>query len=144
MKLAEMSKRSSQHIKELVLKVQSDIASASGSTVAGMNEFQQSMLVVEQTGMAFGNIVAATQDVVEQIQEASAAAEEMSASSEQIYASFEELDRIASKSAESSEMISAATEQQIATMEQIAYSSNLLNQMADELKNTAHQFHIRK
>lgn len=142
-KLAEMSKRSSEQINELVRKVQSDIASASGSTVAGIHEFQQSMLVIEQTGMAFGNIVTAAQDVVVQIQEASAAAEEMSASSEEIYASFQELDRIACKSAESSEMISAATEQQIATMEQIAYSSNLLNQMADELKNTAHKFHIQ-
>ncbi|TBL79512.1 methyl-accepting chemotaxis protein [Paenibacillus thalictri] len=141
-KLAEMSKSSSEQINGLIAKVQSDIASASRSTVTGINEFQQGIHVIEQTGTAFEKIVEAAHNVVEQIQEASAAAEEMSASSEQIYASLQELDRIASKSAESSEMISAATEEQIATMEEISHSSHSLQQMASELKTMAHQFQI--
>jgi methyl-accepting chemotaxis protein len=143
-KLAEMSKSSSEQIHELVLKVQSDIASASSSTDRGIDEFQQGMLMIEQTGGAFSKIVESTQNVVGQIQEASAAAEEMSASSEQIYASLQELDRIATQSAESSEMISGATEEQIAVMEEIAHSSNSLNQMALELKEMAHQFRIKE
>jgi methyl-accepting chemotaxis protein len=142
-KLAEMSKQSSEQISDLVHKVQSDILSASSSTDKGIAEFNQSMQVIEQTGSAFGQIVESTQEVVGQIQEASAAAEEMAASSEEIYASLQELERIAGRSAENSEMISAATEEQIATMEEIASSSNQLNQMADELKDVSHRFQIK-
>ncbi|RIX53901.1 methyl-accepting chemotaxis protein [Paenibacillus nanensis] len=139
-KLAEMSKASSEQINELVKKVQLDIAAASSSTVTSLNEFEQGVNVIEQTGTAFEKIVGAAQHVVVQIEEASATAEELTASSEQIYASLKELDRIAASSAESSELISAATEEQIAVMEQINHSSNALNEMAIELKGAINRF----
>ena len=141
-KLAEMSRVSSDQIKQLVLQVQSDIEAASRSTASGIDEFHQGMHAIEQTGTAFGKIVEAAQDVVGQIQEVSAAAEEMSASSEQIYASLEELDRIASQSAQRSELISAATEEQIASMEEIKHASTSLRGMADELKSMIGRFNV--
>src|SRR5690606_4518894 len=79
-KLAEMSRTSSDQIRQLIMHVQSDIAAASRSTVTGIEEFKQGMQAIEQTGAVFGRIVTAAQDVVGQIQEVSAAAEEMSAS----------------------------------------------------------------
>jgi len=141
-KLADMSRASSEQIKLLVQQVQSDIAEAVRSTETGTGEFRQGMRAIEQTGAAFGRIVAAAQDVVGQIQEVSAAAEEMSASSEQIYASLEELDRIASRSAQRSELIAAATEEQLASMEGIQHSSDSLRAMADELKSTIRRFKL--
>ncbi len=141
-KLAEMSRSSSEQIRQLVLQVQSDIAAASRSTVTGIASFQQGMQAIEQTGAVFGRIVTAAQDVVGQIQEVSAAAEEMSASSQQIYASLEELDRIASQSVQRSETISAATEEQMASMEEIRHASHSLRQMADELGATIHKFNV--
>lgn len=143
-KLAAMSEASSEQIGELVVQVQADIASAVRFTAAGTAQFGQGMQAIEQTGQAFGKIVESAQAVVEQIQEASASAEEMSASTEQIYASLQELDRIAGRSAASSETISAATEEQIAAMEQIAHSSQTLNQMAADLDRLAHQFRVRE
>ncbi|KRF02465.1 hypothetical protein ASG89_24680 [Paenibacillus sp. Soil766] len=143
-KLAEMSKHSSEQINELVSQVQADIASASSSTIQGIDEFQQGMLAIEQTGTAFAKIVETAQGVVSQIQEASAAAEQMSASSEEITASLQELDRIAGQSAKSSESITAATEEQIATIDEIAQSSSSLNHMATALKEMAHQFQIKE
>lgn len=142
-KLAAMSQTSSEQIGELVVQVQADIDSAARYTAAGTAEFGQGLQAIEQTGQAFGKIVETAQAVVEQIQEASASAEEMSASTEQIYASLQELDRIASRSAASSETISAATEEQIAAMEQVAHSSQTLNQMAANLDRLAHQFRVR-
>ncbi|MBA2941793.1 methyl-accepting chemotaxis protein [Paenibacillus sp. CGMCC 1.16610] len=143
-KLAEMSKHSSEQINELVFQVQADIASASSSTVQGIDEFQQGMLAIEQTGTAFAKIVETTQGVVGQIQEASAASEQMSASSQEITATLQELDRIAGHSARSSEAITAATEEQIATMDEIAQYSSSLNHMATTLKEMAHRFHIKE
>ncbi|MNQ97866.1 Methyl-accepting chemotaxis protein McpA [compost metagenome] len=143
-KLAEMSKNSSEQINELVSQVQADIASASSSTIQGIDEFQQGMLAIEQTGTAFAKIVETAQGVVSQIQEASAAAEQMSASSEEITASLQELDRIAGQSAKSSESITAATEEQMATIDEIAQSSSSLNHMATALKEMAHQFQIKE
>ncbi|BFT76036.1 methyl-accepting chemotaxis protein [Paenibacillus sp. P36] len=143
-KLAEMSKHSSEQINELVFQVQADIASASSSTVQGIDEFQQGMLAIEQTGTAFAKIVETAQGVVGQIQEASAASEQMSASSQEITATLQELDRIAGHSARSSEAITAATEEQIATMDEIAISSSSLNHMATTLKEMAHRFHIKE
>ncbi|MCY9657840.1 methyl-accepting chemotaxis protein [Paenibacillus chondroitinus] len=143
-KLAEMSKHSSEQIKELVFQVQADIASASSSTVQGIDEFQQGMLAIEQTGTAFAKIVETAQGVVGQIQEASAASEQMSASSQEITATLQELDRIARHSARSSGAITAATEEQIATIDEIAQSSSSLNHMATTLKEMAHRFHIKE
>jgi len=142
-KLAEMSKKSSEQINALVSQVQSDITAAFQSTAAGMNEFQTGMALVEQTRAAFQKIAEAVNETVEQMQNASAAAEEMSASSEQIYASILELNRISNESAKNSEAISQATEEQIAVMDEIARSSQLLHQMAEDLKSKANQFHIK-
>jgi methyl-accepting chemotaxis protein len=141
-KLAELSSSSAEQIQVLVGQVQADIATASGATGKGLSEFEQGMTAMEQSGPSFAGIVEASQQVVDQIQEASAAAEEMSASTEEIYASLQELERVAGKSAESSESITAATEEQIATMEEISHSSRTLNEMAAELKEAAHRFRM--
>lgn len=141
-KLAEMSRASSEQINKMVQTVQSDIASASQSTMLSIREFQQGVQTIEQMGEAFDRIVNAARSVVGQIQEASATAEELSASSEEIYASIQELDHIAERSAESSEQISAATEEQIATMEQIYHSAHALNEMAVQLKTMINRFKV--
>ena len=141
-KLAEMSKESSEQINELVQKVQSDIASASNSTIRSITEFQQGLNMIEQTGAAFERIVGSAREVVGQIQEASATAQELSAGSEQIHASLQELEKIAGRSAENSESISAATEEQIAVMEQIFHSANALNEMAVKLKTMIDRFKV--
>ncbi|MHA6484870.1 methyl-accepting chemotaxis protein [Paenibacillus sp. strain BS8-2] len=142
-KLAELSRVSSTQIQELIQQVQSDIAVAAVSTDTGLLEVREGMDAVSDSGRTFAHIVEASQQIVEQIQEVSAAAEEMSASTEQIYASLQELERVAGRSAASSETISAATEEQIATMEEIAHSSKSLNEMAVELRIAAHRFRIR-
>jgi methyl-accepting chemotaxis protein len=143
-KLAEMSRNASDQVAELVHQVQSDIASAVSSAMTGKSEFHGGIRMIEQTGEVFEQIVQSVQDAAAQIEEVSAAAQQLSAGSEQIHASLQELERIAAQSAESVEMISAATEQQIATMEEIAHSSDALSKMADELKETAHRFKLKK
>ncbi len=141
-KLAEMSRTSSEQIERLVQTIQSDIESASKSTVVGVGEVQQGVSVIEQTGRAFEKIVETTKDVVGQIQEASAAAEEMSASAQQISASLQELQQIANLSARNTETISSSTEEQIASMEEIVHSSSLLQQLAVDLKTMVQHFRI--
>ena len=140
--LSEMSKASAQDISKLVQQVQLDIEAATQTTVVSIQEFEQGLTVVEQTGTAFDKIVGSAMSVAEQAQEASAAAEELSANSEQVYAALQELNNIARKTAESSESISSLTEEQIAMMEQIHHESESLNEMAESLRVMINQFKV--
>jgi methyl-accepting chemotaxis protein len=141
-KLAEMSKRSSEQIEQLVQRVQSDIRAASESMMAGLEEVREGASAMEKTGIAFEEIVKSARNVVGQAEEASAAAQEMTASAQQISASLQELDKIAGQSAENTEAISAATEEQIAAMEDLSQSSAYLQRLAAELKSMVQSFKI--
>jgi len=140
--LADSTKKSTDHISELIESIQRGITSVYQLTSSGIDEVNKGLQVSEQADQTFTTIVSTIRKVVHDVQEASAAAEEMSASSEQIYASLHELNSVAEHSSRNALEISAASEQQIAVLDEVNGSARTLQQLSEQLKEMMGKFKV--
>jgi len=138
--LADSTKQSTEYINELIGAIQQGITSVYSLTSTGIEEVNKGLHVSEQSDQAFQSIVASIHQVVNNVQEASAAAQQMSASSEQIYASLHELSGIAEHSSKNVLEISAASQQQIAVLDEVNGSAQSMQQMSQELLRMVEKF----
>ncbi len=141
-KLAEQSTGSAQKISDLVNEIQKDTIEAVDAMKINTKEAEAGIIVVNDAGEAFQRIYNATRDVVQQVEEVSAASEQMSASTEEVAASFDETAKFSMESASLAQTVSASSQEQISSMEEISHAADELSRMAQELQGLIGQFKV--
>ncbi|MCS7464198.1 methyl-accepting chemotaxis protein [Paenibacillus doosanensis] len=141
-KLAEQSAQSAQQIEELISKIQEETLSIAGSMKTAKTEVAAGLKVVTTAGSSFETITRSTDDVVNQIQEVSAAAQQMSAGTEQIIRVVQTIKETTHTAAATAQNVSSATEEQLATMEEVSATTTSLANMAEELQQLVKKFKV--
>lgn len=120
-KLAEQTGQATQHITDLVKRIQIETESAVGTMKHSSDEVEKGTQIIGETGNTFANIVAAIRGLINEIQGVAAASDQISAGSQQI---------------------AGATEQQSASIQQVSAAADSLRRRAQELTRLARQFKI--
>ncbi|WP_341322633.1 methyl-accepting chemotaxis protein [Solibacillus sp. FSL H8-0523] len=141
-KLAEQSKLSAEKIVALTLEIQRGTKNVEQAVHEGLSSVAKGVDIINNTQSTFTSINGAIGQVVEQVQEISAASEEISASAEQVTASVSQMANGSEQSVSDFEMIAAATEEQSATMEQINDVSIELSHNAQDLNELVNKFKL--
>jgi methyl-accepting chemotaxis protein len=143
-KLAEKSALSAHQISHIIHEIQRKTEETVSSMVKGTEEVRSGMIVVNEAGEVFNQILESTKKVEEQIQEVSAASEQLSANTQTITNMVETTTIIASKSSQSAQNVATAVKQQVASMEEIKDATNDLSKMANELQDSIKRFKVKK
>lgn len=141
-KLAEQSKLSAEKIVALTLEIQRGTKNVEQAVHEGLSSVAKGVDIINNTQNTFTSINGAIGQVVEQVQEISAASEEISASAEQVTTSVSQMANGSEQSVGDFEMIAAATEEQSATMEQINDVSIELSHNAQDLNELVNKFKL--
>lgn len=141
-KLAEESNASANQIVEVIKEIKLDTKNVENAAGDSLDSVKDGVEIIGKAGNAFRDIVAAVQQMTNQIQEISATSEELSASAEQVSASAVEIAQAANISTSNVENIAAALEEQTATMEQVNGVAIELSQNAQELQEEIQKFKI--
>lgn len=140
--LADEASSSASQISALIDSIQSEIHTVVDRTEAGSQEVLQSISAVHTAEQSFGLIRQYVQEVTFNIQSVSDASSTLSKGTEQVIRSVHQMSDITNTSVGEIESVSAATEQQLATMEEIASSSEVLSDVAQELKRMVEKFQV--
>lgn len=141
-KLASQTDESVRDISELISNIQRDSVRAAGVMNTGLIDVQVGLKEVGSAEMAFGQIVAASQEVASKIQETAAAAQQMAASTEQIAATVASVGSVAQQTSGTAQSVAAATEEQLASTEEITSSARNLATIAQDLHQVVTAFRI--
>lgn len=141
-KLAEQSEESAREIARLITEIQHETAQVVHVMQEGTEEAEKGSHVVQQAGETFQRIVASAQNVAYQIQEVSAATEQMSASVQQVASTMDEMNRVTEIAAQHALSVASNAEEQLATMQEIARSSETLNNLAQQLRESIQKFQV--
>lgn len=141
-KLAEESKNSAIKITELIQRIQVDTSETVEYMKAGTKDVNRGMVVVNQAGSAFEQILKAIEQVTAQIQEISSSSQTMLTGTEQVSTSFQQLADISRGSAANTQVIAASSEEQLASIEEIASSAQNLAEMSEKLQKTVGRFRV--
>lgn len=141
-KLANQTGESASKINQIIYEIQE----RTNETATAMNEqktnSEQGLILIENVGEMFHNIIRSIQEVSEEIEETSAIAQQMSAGTEQVTASVNELAKVAGQASASSEESSNLSKQQLELMQNILTSSEELEDMAEELREMVKVFKV--
>ena len=141
-KLASQTDDSVRDISELISSIQRDSVRAAGVMNTRLMDVQEGLKEVGSAEMAFGQIVAASQEVASKIQETAAAAQQMAASTEQIAATVANVGSVAQQTSGTAQSVAAATEEQLASTEKITSSARNLATIAQDLHQVVTAFRI--
>lgn len=120
-KLAEQSANAAKEIHQLITSIQQEINKAVQSMADSVGQVKKGSTVVLDVGTTFANIIAAVQNLSEEIQSVASAAEQMSAGVQNV---------------------AANTEEQTTTVEEVSTTSQNLARMAEELESFTKRFKI--
>lgn len=141
-KLAEQSNQAAQQIGTLIQRNQVNMDHAIAASQDGAEGIKTGIIVVNSTGEIFGEIVDSIVQLSQQINEISGSIQKMVENSKVFVTSLKEVDKISKENAGEAETISAATQEQSASMEEIASASQILANMAVELKASVEKFRV--
>ncbi|WP_238933462.1 methyl-accepting chemotaxis protein [Brevibacillus choshinensis] len=141
-KLAEQSAQSTKQITELIAAIQVDTNQAVGAMESTTTEVAAGIEVVNVAGQSFHEILRGIQEVVQQIQEVTAATSLMNQGAEQVVHSIDVIAQTAASTAFGTQNVSAAAEEQLASMEEISSSAASLSNMAEDLQALVQQFKV--
>ncbi|HEX3028659.1 MAG TPA: methyl-accepting chemotaxis protein [Clostridia bacterium] len=141
-KLAEQSKNASisisSIINEIIGKSKEVVEQANSAAVT----LDKQMIAVGHTDRTFKNILAATEEIVTDLEKMNKVIKEMDEFKEKAISSMETITIISQSSAAASQEINATTEEQIASSSQLADLARDLNSMAEEMQRTIQRFKI--
>ncbi|MDT3698648.1 MAG: methyl-accepting chemotaxis protein [Thermincola sp.] len=133
-KLAEQSGGAAKEIAELILEIRAETENAVKAMESGIQEVVNGTGVVNEAGIAFGDIVQSINDVTQRIHEVSVSAEQMAVGAEQAVSAVENVAGISQEAATSAEEVAAAAQQQTASIEEVATSAGKLARLAEDLR----------
>ncbi|WP_048601522.1 methyl-accepting chemotaxis protein [Rubeoparvulum massiliense] len=141
-KLAEQSKQSAEEIAKLIQTMQQDTAEAIHGMESGVVNVDRGAAIIEKAEQSFATIFTSINQMVQQIEEISAATEEVSAAAEEVTASVNEMASNAKSASGQVQQVAAATEEQLASMEELERATSNLSKMAVRLEKEASYFQI--
>jgi len=139
-KLAEQSAASAMQISGLISGIKNQINLSVDYINNGIEEVEEGVITVNQSGASFTSIVGEMQAVVEQINEANESSQMIAKRSIEVVQSIENIAAISEETAASTEEISASTEEQTSAMQEIAASAQELSILANDLQSTIVKF----
>nr|WP_241254695.1 methyl-accepting chemotaxis protein [Brevibacillus sp. SYP-B805] len=139
-KLAEQSGEAASQINELISDIQQEIEKAVASMNDGAVAVHKGILMVDNAGSSFREILTAVFAVSEQSREVSSAVEQIHASTATMMSLSQQLAHISKEAAVNTQHAAASTEEQNATMEEISSSAQNLANMANELQDALQIF----
>ncbi len=141
-KLAEQSNQSATQITQLIQSIQADTQ----ATVNQMNVVSEDVLsgvtIIENSGIAFKDILDSAQSVASKVQEVSAISEQIASSTEQVTASFEDVNQITELATTKTQTVAGLAEEQSASMQEITASAETLSKLASELAEEVGKFRL--
>lgn len=140
--LAEQSRESAEQISELIQAIQNDTNQVVEMMKNEIDEAEEGMRLVEETGKSFHSILQSIESVTTEIEDVSAISEEMSAAVEEVNASVAEIASIIKITAESTAEIAMGSEEQSSAMVDIFSSSATLSKMSEDLREIVKRFKI--
>ncbi|MCL0058412.1 methyl-accepting chemotaxis protein, partial [Dehalococcoidia bacterium] len=169
-KLAERSSAATQEIADLIASIQNGVKESVKSMEEGTSEVKEGFRLASEAGNVLEEILRASVDVSEQIEQISAGAqqssasaselvklidgigsvseenmastEQMSASATQVARSIESVAGIAEQNSAATEQVSASAEEMSAQVQEIVASSQSLKQMSEELQEAVSKFKL--
>lgn len=141
-KLADQSRVSAKKIAEIIKLIQENTLKASELTKKERDHVYDGLMIVNETGNTFQQILSSITIVSVQSEELMAISQEISATVQQLNASVEEIAQMAEESTKNTTEIAAASEEQLATFEEITSSAVTLAKLAEELREMIHRFRI--
>ncbi|MCL0102641.1 methyl-accepting chemotaxis protein [Dehalococcoidia bacterium] len=169
-KLAERSSAATQEIADLIASIQNGVKESVKSMEEGTSEVKEGFRLASEAGNVLEEILRASVDVSEQIEQISAGAqqssasasqlvklidgigsvseenmastEQMSASATQVARSIESVAGIAEQNSAATEQVSASAEEMSAQVQEIVASSQSLKQMSEELQAAVSKFKL--
>lgn len=141
-KLAAVSLESAQHINQLIGDTRGEIALASEYMNVTVTNSDEGSAALGEVAHGFEVIAESIKQVARQLHDTSAITEQMSASSEEVSASMEQSSSSAREISDKAQSVAAATEEQLALVENIAYASERLQSIVDELNKSVRYFKL--
>jgi methyl-accepting chemotaxis protein len=141
-KLAEQSQGAAKQISDLISEIQKDTNTAVVTMNAGSEQVKIGAEVVGATGDSFKQIMQFVMEVSAQVKDISSAIQHMADNSQHIVTIVKKMDDLSIKGADEAQNVSAATEEQSASMQEIAFSSQNLAKMAEQLQQEVKKFKI--
>ncbi|CAH1210021.1 hypothetical protein PAECIP111893_03115 [Paenibacillus plantiphilus] len=142
-KLAAQSLHSADVINQLVTVTQGEMVNASNVMTTTLGEVSAGSQLMTQVYASFTHIRNSIQGIAAQIHDNSAITEQMSASSEEVSATMEQSASTARTNMSNTQNVASATQEQLAVMDEIAYASDHLKDIVDELERSVATFKIR-
>lgn len=140
--LADETKGSAVHIRELIELIQSHTLRADQSMDSSMVEVEQGIEEVERLGTVFDNIRTSIDLVAKEIEELAAVSEEMSATSEEVLTASEQIASSSAHSAEQTGQVSRLAKEQLVSIEEMQKVSERLQELVDTLNRHMGQFRV--
>lgn len=139
-RLAEQSLRATKEIAALVTGIQNETNKAVAAMADDTREVRVGAELVSAAGLTFEAITSHIRQVSQEVKEISAAIQQLAGGSAQIVTSFKTVSEISQATAGQAQTVSAATEEQSAAIVEVASASELLAQMAQEMKTAVTSF----
>ncbi|MBP2630227.1 MAG: mcp [Firmicutes bacterium] len=141
-KLAEQSQGAAKQISDLISEIQRDTDTAVVTMNEGSEQVKIGAEVVGATGDSFKQILQFVMEVSGQVKDISSAIQHMADNSQHIVTIVKKMDTLSIKGADEAQNVSAATEEQSASIQEIAFSSQNLAKMAEQLQQEVKKFKI--
>jgi methyl-accepting chemotaxis protein len=127
-KLAERTTKATKEIANMIKQIQKDTGEAVNSMKKGTEQVEKGKILANKAGQSLNDIIKATVQVVDDINQVATASEEQSTAAEQISKNIE--------------AISSVTHQSASGIEQVAKAAEDLNRLTDNLQALTEKFKI--
>jgi methyl-accepting chemotaxis protein len=141
-KLSLQTSAAAEEVAHLVGSIQDETEEVAASSFAGTKEVDTGITVVNQAGGAFARIQSAVDEVAVQMEQVMDQSNEIAMKSKLAAALILTIDDVAGKTAAGTREVSGTVQEQFSSMEEIVSSANVLNVMAEDLKNLIGRFVI--
>ncbi|MER1999062.1 MAG: methyl-accepting chemotaxis protein, partial [Lysinibacillus sp.] len=141
-KLAEQSSVSAGQINELIQEVLSETSNAVRAMQVGTDEVERGMVVMEQVGDSFMEILQSATNVSEQTESIHSASQQLSTASTKITDKVFEMQQITVQSSNKTEQLFDYIQEQLRAMEEITEASQQLDGIAKELSVSVSKFKV--
>nr|WP_100405793.1 methyl-accepting chemotaxis protein [Bacillus solitudinis] len=141
-KLAEESKVSAEKISVMIGAIQTDTEKVVEEMNRGSEEVEVGIRVIHEVGQSFSSISGSIGQVIQEMLSVSDATQNIAMNTVQLSESLTEMEAFSIQNAEHSQDVTASTEEQLAAMEEIAMSSEMMSQLASELRSEVNKFKL--
>ncbi|PWK16469.1 methyl-accepting chemotaxis protein [Tumebacillus permanentifrigoris] len=141
-KLAEESGSAATQIATIIGEIQRDTEKAMQAMNQGDDAVKEGLVMIQNAGEAFHNIMLVVDDVSAQTQRVSERVQEANKGTKSVVELMEGIAQVSELAAENTQTVAASVQEQTASMEEISTASTTLSSMAEELQQSLSKFKL--